>query len=128
MNERTSLSMVGKLTVTGLVAGAAGIAVQILSGVDEYPTIPPGLVLLLGMAGVMFVGARWRWTPLLGVGLALFILFGAFVTPGTAERLSRPDELGAFLGTVIQMLGLILALLAGIAAAVRNARQPAVRP
>ena len=109
MSERTSLRAAGTLTVAGLVAAAAGIAIQVLSGVDEYPTIPPGLVILLVVAGLIILGARWRWTPLLGVAVAGFILFGAFVTPGTA----------------IQMLGLCVALLAGIVAALQGARRPA---
>jgi hypothetical protein len=36
-----TLSAAGKLNVAGLVAAAAGIVIQIVSGAD-YPTIPPG--------------------------------------------------------------------------------------
>ena len=125
MNKRPSLPAAGKLTVAGLVAAAAGIAIQILSGVDEYPAIPPGLVILLVGAGLIILGARRRWSPLLGVAVAGFILFGTFVTPGTAERLTRPDAAGAFAGTAVQMLGLIVALLAGIVAALQGPRRPA---
>jgi hypothetical protein len=32
--------MASKLTAVGLVAGAVGIVIQILTGVDEYPVIP----------------------------------------------------------------------------------------
>jgi hypothetical protein len=43
-------SAAGKLNVAGLVAAAAGIAIQIASGAD-YPTVPPGLILVLAAAG-----------------------------------------------------------------------------
>jgi len=45
MNRQSSSSCSGKLTVVALLAAAAGIAVQIVSGVD-YPTVPPGLIIL----------------------------------------------------------------------------------
>jgi hypothetical protein len=125
MNGRGSLPAAGMVTMVGLVMAAVGIAIQIVSGVDAYPTIPPGLVILLVAAGLIALGGRRRWVPLLGAAVALFILFGAVVAPGTADRLARPGEAGAFAGTVIQVLGLVVALLAGIGAAFRGARRPA---
>ena len=46
----------GTLTIFGLMALAAGILIQGLSGVDEYPTIPPGPLLLLLAAALVAVG------------------------------------------------------------------------
>jgi hypothetical protein len=43
-SKRTPVVMLG---VVGLVVAAAGIAIQSESGVD-YPTIPPGPIILLG--------------------------------------------------------------------------------
>jgi hypothetical protein len=46
--------------VAGLVAAAAGIAIQIASGAD-YPTVPPGLILVLAAAGLVAgLAATWR--------------------------------------------------------------------
>jgi hypothetical protein len=39
--RRATLSAAGKLNVAGMVAAAAGIILQIGSGSDLYPTIPP---------------------------------------------------------------------------------------
>jgi hypothetical protein len=53
-------SAAGKLNVAGLVAAAAGIAIQIASGAD-YPTVPPGLILVLAAAGLVAgLAATWR--------------------------------------------------------------------
>ena len=104
------------LVVAGLLLAAAGIPIQIAAGVDDYPTIPPGLVLLVVAAAVVWFGARWRWTPLVGVVLAIFLLVGAVVTGTTADRLSEPGQLWPFTGTLIQVIGLVLALLAGLVA------------
>jgi hypothetical protein len=110
-----SLSAAGKLTVAGLVAAAAGIVIQIASGA-EYPTIPPGLIILLVAAGLVALGARWRWTPLVGVVVALFLLVGGALAPQARDQLGDPGAVGVFLGTVIQLLALVVALIAGMAA------------
>ncbi len=122
MIGRSAGPPVGTLTIFGLIAAAAGILIQVVSGVDEYPAIPPGLLLLLLVAALVAVGSRWWWTPLLGALVAAFILFGAYATAGTAERLAQPERLGAFAGTVVQLLGLATAAIAGTVATVRNGR------
>lgn len=126
MNKQAPLSVASKLTAVGLVAGAAGIVIQILTGVAEYPMIPPGAVILLAAALLVSL-LPWRWAPVVGVALAILILVGAFVTPGTGNRLSEPEEIGPFIGTSVQMLGLLTAVVAGIVATVQNYRIPAMR-
>ena len=111
-----SLSAAGRLTVAGLVAAAAGIVIQIASGA-EYPTVPPGLLILLVAAGLVALGARWRWTPLVGVVVALFLLVGGVLAPQAREQLGDPGAVGVFVGTVIQLLALVVALISGVAAA-----------
>jgi hypothetical protein len=44
-----------KLQVAGLVVAAAGIVIQIASGAD-YPTVPPGLIILLAAAVLVALG------------------------------------------------------------------------
>ena len=103
------------LAVAGLVVAAAGIAIQIASGA-EYPTIPPGLIILLAAAGLVALAARWRWTTIIGVIVSLFLLVGGALAPQAREQLSDPSQVGVFIGTVIQLLALVVALVAGVAA------------
>ena len=54
----------------------------------------------------------WATRPL----LAGLILVGAFATPWTANRLSHPEMVGIFVGTVLQMAALVVGIGAGIVA------------
>jgi len=63
MTPKSKPTPVAMLNVVGLVVGlvvaAAGIMIQYVSGVD-YPTIPPGPVILLAAAAVVAFGP-WSW-------------------------------------------------------------------
>jgi hypothetical protein len=109
-----NLSPAASLTVAGLLAAAAGIVIQIASGAD-YPTIPPGLVILLAAAGLVALATRWRWTTIVGVIVSLFLLVGGALAPQARAQLGDPAQVGVFIGTVIQ-LALVVALVAGVAA------------
>jgi hypothetical protein len=115
--------LVGKLTVAGLVVAAAGILTQYFSGVEGFPTIPPGPIILLVAAAVVAFGP-WRWTTAVGVGVSLFVLVGGTIATivnwGVGAPLSNPAEIGGFIGSVIQFLGLIIAFVAGIRALRQN--------
>ena len=56
--EVSALSNARRLCVIGLSAGAVGIAILYVSGV-EMPVVPPGLVLLV-VAAVAVANARGR--------------------------------------------------------------------
>ena len=118
--------MASKLTAVGLVTWAAGIVIQILTGVYEYPMIPLGTVILLAAALLVSL-PLWRWAPIVRVSLAILILVGAFDTSSTGYRLSEPGEIGPFIGTSVQMLGLITAVVTGIVATVQNYRTLSTR-
>jgi hypothetical protein len=124
------------VTVAGLVVGAAGIAVLWASGVEFPVAIPPGLVILL--LGALFVGlAPWRWVTGVGAFLGLFVIAGFLLSGGvpnlvggdgnTFSGTSNPidrDTLGTVIGTWIQMIGVLTALIAGVIATRNNYRKP----
>src|SRR5829696_6727414 len=124
------------LTVAGLVVGAAGIAVLWASGVEFPVAIPPGLVILL--VGALFVGpAPWRWATGVGAFLGLFVTLGflpsgsipnlvggdGYTLFGTPNPIDR-DTLGTIIGTWIQTIGVLTALIAGVIATRNNYRKP----
>jgi hypothetical protein len=116
-------------TVTGLVVGALGIATLWASGV-EFPIYPPpGIVILL--AGAIFVAlAPWPWAPAVGAFLGSFVTVG-FVISGSPPNLLGRDGTNVLIGTWIQMVGVVTALVAGVIATRANYRkqpQAAMRP
>jgi hypothetical protein len=118
-SRRPTLSAAGKLNVAGMVAAAAGIVIQIGSGSDLYPAIPPGPIILLAGAALVALGP-WRWTPVVGIVVPLFLSVGAVMAAVNSgefvDQLANPAQvgIGIFAGDVIQMLGVITALVAGI--------------
>lgn len=119
MNKRSSLSPAGKVTVAALLVAAAGFVIQIVSGVD-VPTVPPGLVIMLVAAALVAFGP-WRWTPVVGVVVGLFLLVGFFAS-GSVGSLLAPDQSGVFVGAWVQSLAVIVTVVAGILAAAQNYR------
>ena len=119
MNQRSSLPPASKLTVTALLVAAAGFVIQIVSGVD-VPTVPPGLVIMLVAAGLVAF-LRWRWIPVVGAAVGLFLLVGFFAS-GAVGSLLDLSRLGVIIGAWIQFLAVIVAVIAGIVATVQNYR------
>jgi hypothetical protein len=128
MTPKTETTPVAMLNVVGLVVAAAGIMIQYVSGVD-YPTIPPGLIILLAAAAVVAFGP-WRWSPVVGLVAALFLSVGGAIATiagnGFSETLGDPGEIGGFVGAVVQIAGLAIALPAGIVAARCGSRRAGV--
>ena len=119
MNQRSSLPPASKLTVTALLVAAAGFVIQIVSGVD-VPTVPPGLVIMVVAAGLVAF-LPWRWIPVVGAAVGLFLLVGFFAS-GAVGSLLDPSRLGVLIGAWVQFLAVILAVVAGIVATVQNYR------
>lgn len=117
MNQRSSLLPASKLTVAALLVAAAGFVVQILSGVD-VPTVPPGLVIMLVAAGLVAF-LPWRWLPVVGAVVGLFLLVGFFAS-GAVGSLLDPSRLGVFVGAWVQFLAVIVTVVAGIVATAQN--------
>ena len=128
MTPNSRHTPVAMLNVVGLVVAAAGIMIQYVSGVD-YPTIPPGPIILLAAAAVVAFGP-WSWAVRVGLGAALFLSIGGAIATiagnGFGETLGDPGEVGAFAGAVMQIVGLAIALPAGIIAAKRSSRRAGV--
>ncbi len=119
MNQRSSLSPAGKVTVAALLVAAAGFAIQIVSGVD-VPTVPPGLIILLVAAALVAFGP-WRWTPVVGIVVGLFLLVGFFAS-GAVGSLLDLSWLGVIIGAWIQFLAVMVAVVARVVATVQNYR------
>lgn len=112
---RTSRSTV----VVALLIAAVGFVTQMVAGVTDTPTIPPGLVVILVAAGlVAFVPGRWM--PLAGVVAGLFNLVASVVVDAV-DRLMDPSPATGFIGAWLMHIGLIAACIVGTMATVRNA-------
>jgi len=105
-----------RLAGTGLVLAAAGIVIQIAGGAD-YPVVPPGLVILV-VAAALVLFAPWRWTLGLATLATLFISVGGVLAPGFRDQLGDPAAATVFTGSVVQVIGLLVAVVFCIAAVV----------
>jgi hypothetical protein len=118
MTPKIQHTPVAMLNAVGLVVAAAGIMIQYVSGVD-YPTIPPGPIILLAAAGMVAFGS-WRRAPVAGLVAAAFVSIGGVVATiagnGFNSTLGDPSELGGFLGALVQIAGLVIALPSGVVA------------
>ncbi len=108
-----------RLTAGALGAAAVGIVAQIASGAP-YPLVPPGLIILL-VPAVLVWSVPWRWMPLLGVLAAGSQVFGLFAA-GQSARLFTFAPVGDSIGLWLQLLGLCTAVIAGIAAVAGSRR------
>jgi hypothetical protein len=104
------------LTVTGLVVGAAGIAILWAAGIEFPVAVPPGLVILLsGALIVAFVPKAWAT----GVGafLGLFVIVGFLISPDGFDNLFGRRGGAVVVGQVVQLIGVLLAFVTGSLAA-----------
>ena len=113
------------VTLGGVVLGAAGIGVLWAAGVEFPVAVPPGIVILL--AGAIFVGVvRWRWAPAAGVVLGLFVAVGWAISPTGWPNLIGRNGTDVAAGQAIQLIGVLIAVVAGLLAIRRPA--PSGRP
>ena len=120
MKRPSSLSSASKLTVAALLVAALGFAIQIFSGID-VPTVPPGLVILVVAATVVGL-LPWRWVPVVGAFVGLFLFVGFFAS-GALGNLLDPSRFGVLVGAWIQFLALIVAVAGGLVATIQNYRK-----
>jgi hypothetical protein len=113
------------VTVVGLVVGALGIGLLWASGV-EFPFYPPPGMLVLGAGALLVALLRRPWVPAVGAFLGLFVIAG-FVLSSVASgagtgNLTGDAGVGGVVGTVVQLVGVTVALVAGAMAAARERR------
>ena len=113
-------SVASNVTVIALLVAGVGFVVQMAAGVTNTPTIPPGLVAIVGAALLVTV-VPTGWTPVAGPVAGLFNLL-ALIVVGAADRLAEPSQASAFIGGWMMVLGLIVATIAGTIGAARNRR------
>jgi hypothetical protein len=115
------LSRPARTEAAALAVAAAGIIIQIIGGVN-YPAVPPGLIILLAAAALVAF-LPWRWAPVFGVLAGAFMVIGAIGAANARYDLTHPGHPGAFIGTWIQLIAVVIAVVAGVMAlAVRNQR------
>ena len=115
------LSRPARTEAAALAVAAAGIIIQIIGGVN-YPAVPPGLIILLAAAALVAF-LPWRWAPVIGVLAGAFMVIGAIAAANARYDLTHPGHPGAFIGTWIQLIAVVVAVIAGVRAlAVRNQR------
>ncbi|NNN32826.1 hypothetical protein HLK59_21150 [Streptomyces sp. S3(2020)] len=104
--------------LAALLLLAASIVGQIAAGAD-YPVVPPGLVIPLVAAGLLFWRVN-RWTTGLALTVGLFIGTGAFLTPNTGDHLSSGDT-ALVVSTGAEIIALAGLVVAGAVATLRKA-------
>jgi hypothetical protein len=118
VNRRASAA--SSVTVIALLVAGVGFVVQMAAGVTDTPTIPPGLVAIVGAALLVAVVPTGS-TPLAGPVAGVFNLL-ALVAVGAADRLADPSPVSGLIGGWILVVGLVVATIAGTIAAARNRR------
>lgn len=100
------------IAVGALLVSAVCIVVQIAGGATDYPTVPPGAVILAVAALVTALRRPW-WTPAIGAVVALFLCVGGALAPNTAMHLADPRILVSG-GTLVQLVAMPVAFVAGV--------------
>ena len=113
-----------RINIGALLVAAAGVFVIFLSAPDLFPAVPPG-VIILAVAAALIAFVPGRWTPIVGVLIALMITIGGIASGNTIDILNGEENPGAILGTVIQYPALITAIAAGVMATTRRSSSTA---
>ena len=90
--------------------------------------LPPLLVGLVTLAIADLVATRTGWMPALGTVFAAILLIGAatFGSASVSFRLTHPGLAIGFIEDSLQLIGEVIAIVAGIAATVQFVRNKAV--
>lgn len=114
--------MAKKITIAALIVGAVGIAILWASGVP-FPIYPPPGILILGAGAAFVATARFRWAPAVGAALGLFIAVGFVISSSGIDNLTGVHGAGTAVGSVVQLLGVVTAFVAGVVATGQSYRR-----
>ena len=103
----------------GLAVAAIGILTQYLTGVPGFPDIPPGPI-ILGVAALAVAFCPWRWVLFAGLAAAVFVSVGAVVAFIVKDGSANWIFPGPFIGSILQVAGLVVALVYGTLAALSS--------
>jgi hypothetical protein len=117
MNGEESTMRAKTVLVAGLATAAVGTLLEYVTGVPGFPTVPPGPIILAAAALVVAMVA-WRWIAALGLLVAVFVAVGAIASGTTAQLLATPQVPGQFVAALVQVLGLVVAIVGGAVALV----------
>jgi hypothetical protein len=92
----------------------------------NYDTVPPGAIIFL-VGALLVLALPWSWVPWLGVLVSLFMVVGFVANSDSLARLGHPSAFLAFLGTWIQVIGVVAALVVGIGPAFSGTRTTKAR-
>jgi hypothetical protein len=109
-----------KLQVGALLVAAGGFIAQMIAGVTDTPTIPPGLVAIVAAAALVAF-TSWQSARLVGVAAGVFNLV-AFAVVGAVDRLTDTTPLLAFVGAWLMVLGLSFSCVTGTVATSKTGR------
>jgi hypothetical protein len=112
MNTPRSLR---RLAVAALLLGAVGIAMLWAGGVKFPVAVPPGIVILVAGAAVVAL-LRAPWVPVVGTALGLFVLVGFLLSPTGWVNLSGGHGGLVAAGQAVQLVGVLVAAVAGVLA------------
>lgn len=117
-------SAIGVTMIVRSVVAADGAAEVVLTSGGGVSLLPAhlralsGVVVLLSLARVLRRSrlTERRRVAVVALAVAGFLSVGAVVSGATADVLAQPGAFGQFPGALIQVLGLVVALVAGVAA------------
>lgn len=112
-------------TAAGLAAGAAGIGLIWASGQVDFPFYPPPGLLILAVGALFVALAPWRWAPAVGVVLGVAMIIGFFGAGGIDDITGASGGMVA-VGLIVQMSGMLVALVNGALATARAYRRVSV--
>jgi hypothetical protein len=116
------LSSAGRLNAAGLLLTAAAMLLQIAGGSTLYPSLTGPIILVVAALAVTFVPSRWTAYAGLVIPLALGVgaIVAAAMTGGFVDQLADPRNPGVFLGSVLHLVGLAMAVAGGVGTVLRG--------